>query len=771
MNEPRRKLAAIVFTDIVGFTKLTANNQSKASSLLKKQRELFQPIIKSYNGKWIKEMGDGLLLTFDTVTDAVNCCINLQETSKQIDDLTLRIGIHQGEILVEENDIIGDDVNVAARIEPFSAPGGIAISSKVHDAIIREEDFDTKYLGKPKLKGVGQKVEVYCLTSHGLKETVLSDVSAKLEPEGFQWNFYSLSGAVLTAIGILFWINISFIGIGVAYESEVASIAVLPFENKGELKDDFYAYGISSDLITDVTKAGLIRVAGLNDIEKLEYKKMSYNELSDELFVRYVAKGTLWKMDTIFQLSMEIFDTEHSKVVYNKRWQTHWKDLTVIKDDLSDNILNTLKIEIRESSKDNIVDSNPEAYEYYLRGKHQYGKSQNLDDIEIARGLLRKAITMDENLLDAKLSLGGTYTGTGDYKQAMDIFISSLNQAQDLGQKRTTDNFLNEIGILHYYQGKADSALYYWEEAVELCKELGNKNLEMGITANMGNAYWNKGEYGRAIEIHEKALEYSELSDNKKTIGIGLSNLGYMYQVIREFEKSINYLERSIAINEELDFKGMVASSLKIFGDVFANYKGDLDRAHDYYSKSLSISQEMGYKRSIGTSNYGIGDMYARQGNYIQALDYFDRYLKIVNEMGDKGGKAKCLNVIGLVYYEQSQFEKAENYFVESHSMSHIQGDSPDAIIWTNVLLNLTKKELGKDYNNSELRGLISKVNYMDYRLNYYLYELMDEQSYLITASNQLQEKIDGMDKDLKQKYLNYPLPKKVMDKSKKLNI
>jgi len=184
MSDSRRKLAAIVFTDIVGFTKLTAKDQSKASSLLKKQRELFRPIIGSFNGQLIKEMGDGLLLTFDTVTDAVNCCIKLQETSKQIDDLDLRIGIHQGEILVEDNDIIGDDVNVAARIEPFSAPGGIAISSKVHDAIIREEEFETKYLGKPKLKGVGQKVEVYCLTSHGLKETILSDVSAKLEPEG-----------------------------------------------------------------------------------------------------------------------------------------------------------------------------------------------------------------------------------------------------------------------------------------------------------------------------------------------------------------------------------------------------------------------------------------------------------------------------------------------------------------------------------------------------------------------------------------------------------
>ena len=174
MPEPTRKLAAIVFTDIVGFTKLTAEDQSQASSLLKTQRDLFQPLVAQFNGSWIKEMGDGLILTFDTVTDAVNCCIKLQDASKENDDLNLRIGIHEGEILIEENDIIGDDVNIAARIEPFAAPGGIAISNKVNDALIREADFTTKYLGKPKLKGVGQKVEVYCITSHDLPETDLS---------------------------------------------------------------------------------------------------------------------------------------------------------------------------------------------------------------------------------------------------------------------------------------------------------------------------------------------------------------------------------------------------------------------------------------------------------------------------------------------------------------------------------------------------------------------------------------------------------------------
>ena len=214
MTEPIRKLAAIVFTDIVGYTKLTAKDQSKASALLKQQRVLFRPIVESFKGMWVKEIGDGLLLTFDTVTDAVNCCIKLQEASKQIDDLDLRIGIHQGEILIEENDVIGDDVNIAARIEPFSAPGGIAITNKVHDAIIRESEFETKYLGKPKLKGVGQEVKVYCITSHDLPETKLSDVSAKLEPEGFQWNVKNTIVIAASVIGFFLIINFMFLRIG-----------------------------------------------------------------------------------------------------------------------------------------------------------------------------------------------------------------------------------------------------------------------------------------------------------------------------------------------------------------------------------------------------------------------------------------------------------------------------------------------------------------------------------------------------------------------------
>ena len=128
MVDQKRKLAAIVFTDIVGFTKLTAKDQTLASTLLTQQRDAFKPIVESHGGTWLKEMGDGLLLIFDTVTDAVECCIKIQEEALKIEEMVLRIGIHQGEILMLENDVIGDDVNVASRIEAVSAPGGIARS-------------------------------------------------------------------------------------------------------------------------------------------------------------------------------------------------------------------------------------------------------------------------------------------------------------------------------------------------------------------------------------------------------------------------------------------------------------------------------------------------------------------------------------------------------------------------------------------------------------------------------------------------------------------
>ena len=128
---------------------------------------------------------------------------------------------------------------------------------------------------------------------------------------------YALTGLVLTVIGVGFWVAVGVFGVSFGGDDEVPSIAIIPFDNKGDKEDEFYAYSISSELISDVTSAGLIRVAGLKDIESLEYQTMKYNELSEKLFVRYIAHGSIWKIDSVFQLSMELYDTKTSKVLIN----------------------------------------------------------------------------------------------------------------------------------------------------------------------------------------------------------------------------------------------------------------------------------------------------------------------------------------------------------------------------------------------------------------------------------------------------------------------
>ena len=181
MSSLKRRLAAIVFTDIVGFTDLSSKDEEGAYKLVVKQREILKPIVEKHEGEWLKEEGDGLLLSFPSSKEAVNCSIQIQTAVKNIDDLNLRIGNHQGDIIIEDKDVFGDDVNIASRIEPFAVAGGIAVSQKIQQDLSSNPEFKFKFIDTPKLKGVQQEVSVYCIISHGLPESKKSDVQAKVE--------------------------------------------------------------------------------------------------------------------------------------------------------------------------------------------------------------------------------------------------------------------------------------------------------------------------------------------------------------------------------------------------------------------------------------------------------------------------------------------------------------------------------------------------------------------------------------------------------------
>ena len=166
---PQRQLAAIMFTDIVGYTALMGKDSNKALELVRISKEIQKPIVESHKGKWLKEMGDGAMAQFSSALDAVNCSIEIQKSARAELDAKLRIGIHLGDVTLEEADVYGDGVNVASRLESIADPGGIYISESIEKAIQGQSKVQAKYLGEVRLKNVAYGLRTYALQGVGLR--------------------------------------------------------------------------------------------------------------------------------------------------------------------------------------------------------------------------------------------------------------------------------------------------------------------------------------------------------------------------------------------------------------------------------------------------------------------------------------------------------------------------------------------------------------------------------------------------------------------------
>ena len=883
MNDTKRKLAAIVFTDIVGFTKLSSKNEPAALALLEKQRELLRPIVENNNGEWLKEIGDGLLLTFGTNRDAVDCAIDIQHATKDVPDLDLRIGIHQGEVVFQGSDVVGDDVNIASRIEPFAATGGIAISGRVNSSLERDPEFETMFVGTPQLKGVSQKVEVYCIISHDLPKTDVSKVQAKIENKGFQWNLLSISGAALTLIGLLFWINLSFIGIGIADTNEVLSVAVLPFENKGEKKDDFYAYGISSDLIKDVSSTGMLRVAALADIEKLDYLEMNNDELADKLRVRYVAKGTLWKMDSVFQLSMELFDTKNSEVVWSNRWQTNWSDLSTIKGDLSNEILANLNIMVTKNAEQVNVAGNPEAYEYYLKGKYKFEKRTSLEDIEISRGMFEKAISLDSNLVDATILIGRTYMYTSEFDKAEPLFDNAVEVSKRIKNKVALSNALTSLGVVSYYRGNLDEALKIYSESNSIAKEVGDKGQIIRNLNNLSLIYSARGNQQKALEILKEMLSMAIAIDDKMRMGYGHQNLAAVYSQIgkeklsyehtlkayelaketedlnmqaaaltniaanksrnKDHDEALEGLYKVLNIFDELGDKGQVIETLyrialtyttmhkdtnvletceralllskelkddllisksyimlggaqnelgnksegfknlkkskKIYQKVnnqdglgmvtgmIANHfleTGDLDSAMHYIKESFKIHEELGNKSQILQNISFMAGLDLQKGDTESAMGHLDQSMDIAKEIKDDMRYHFYHFGKGLIYFQQKDYAQAMDGNMSKWYEWFTENEKDISLRDMSIYLVCLKK-LGRDINLSQLEILMEETpeRKYGYELNYRLYQLYDDRSYLKSSYEKIMDIKSKLDDKTGEKFINYPLESEIV--------
>ena len=758
MIKPKRKLAALVFTDIVGFTKLSAKNEPAALQILNKQRDILKPIVEEHNGDWLKEIGDGLLLTFNTNIEAVHCSIAIQEAVKFIPELELRIGIHQGEVAFQGNDVVGDDVNIAARIEPFSASGGIAISGRVNASLDRDPEFKTHFLGQPKLKGVSQTVKVYCIISHGLRQTDLSQVSSKLEPEVFQWNIKNTIGIAASGIGLFLIINFLFLRSGFSDESEVPSVAILPLDNKGAEADEFYAYGISTDLISDVTSAGLIRVASLNRIEDLG--DISANEMADQLDVRYIAEGTLWKRDSIFQLSMELYDTKTEKVVWSERWQKNWNEFPSIRDVLAENILEKLKVDYNTVSPK--IALNPDAYEFYLKAIHKFRKRDNKDDAKIAQGLADKAIELDDNLIRAKVFLANTYTEMGDNDKAIEVLGPAMEQAQRLGDKQGEGAIFSTLGTTYMNKGNLDLMIGYHEKALEIYQETGNTEKLYHNLYTIGYAYRDKGDLDKGLDYLKRSLVIAENLDNKIAIKNTLYVIGTVYKNKGDIDTAQDFLKRGQA----LAVTGLTKEETGVFhlrDGIMCYEMGEYENAIEFFNNANKILEEVANIPKYLYSLCFTGFTYNSIGSYDTALDYFERGLEQYEQLDDRLGIAMVLYGIGYRHHSMGDYDKAIEYLEKSCIILKEAGAGYQYLIQPTTALFLTYKNLGREFDKEEIHTIVNNSESFEFYINMRLYKLLDDRSYLETAYSQVKKIAQYLEPDIAKKFLNYPIPKQII--------
>ena len=371
-----RQLAAIMFTDIVGYTALMGRDEQKAFQLLDKNRQIQKPIIEQYHGKWIKELGDGVMASFNTVSDAVNAAIKIQQTCNAAKQFQLRVGIHLGEVVFENDDVFGDGVNIASRIQAIANPGSIYISEAVHNNISNKKDFQTRFAKEEKLKNVKDPVKIYQVTADGIVIAHTTPITEKIKKNRIIAIIALITTILLAAI--YFYTNSK-----KASELNEKSIAILPFDDMSPQKDhEYLSDGLAEEIINSITIIKDLKVIGRTSSFQYKGKGFDAKKIGEKLKVSNVLSGSIQLAGNVLRITTTLVQVKDNKVIWSQRFDKEPKDIFAIQDSIANNIVEKLKVTLSESEKPRLVkkETDPQVYSEYLKGfllykREEFGKS------------------------------------------------------------------------------------------------------------------------------------------------------------------------------------------------------------------------------------------------------------------------------------------------------------------------------------------------------------------------------------------------------------
>jgi adenylate cyclase len=579
-----RRLAAILAADVVGYSRLMGANESGTLAALDTLRaEFINPKLSEHQGRTVKLTGDGMLVEFPSVVNAVTCATELQVGMRQRNAnaaqdrrIEFRIGVNVGDVIVQEDDLFGDGVNVASRLEGIAPVGGIAVSQAVRDHIGKRLDVTFEDMGERRLKNIEQPVRVYSISLDRSFAREMDDAA-----------------------------SVSHV--------EKPSIAVLPFINmSGDPEQEYFSDGITEDIITDLSKVSGLSVVARNTVFTYKGKSVKVPDVARELGVEFVVEGSVRKAGSRVRVTGQLINGKDDRHVWADRYDRDLTDIFAIQDEITHAIVEQLKVKLLPQEKKSIAQAptdNVEAYTYYLRGR-QFMQRHSKSNYQLARRMFAKAVELDSLYARA-------YAGIADcdsflflhyhLEASVDSILATSAKALSLDDK---------LAEAHASRGLAFSLDRRYDEATsEFEKAIALDPNSFEAHYFYGRACVTQGKFERAATVFERAAE------NKPDDYQSVCLLIIVYRSLGRERDSENAARRGVERAERALISHPEDARAAYLGANALAVLGERDRAREWAARALAIDPD------DVLIQYNVACVYSLLGDIDQAFDLLERLL------------------------------------------------------------------------------------------------------------------------------------------------
>jgi adenylate cyclase len=555
---PRRKLAAILHADVAGFSRLMGEDEAGTHQALNKLRSAVDPLIAAHGGRIVGTAGDSVLADFSSVVDALSCAVEMQRASRAINHplpperrLELRIGINLGDVIVDGDDIFGDGVNIAARLEALAQPGTVCISQTVYDHVRNKLDLDYRPLGAHRVKNIAEPVRAYA---------VGPPATAPRPRRGWQPLAAAAGAAGLVVAGLVVWtlhdrLGWELSGLGAAPKppevaslaaparlAERPSLAVLPFENlSGDPAQNFFTDGIAEDIISALGRFSNLLVVAKSATFQFKGRNLAPAEIGRQLNARYLLGGSVRRADDRVRVTVELSEAATGRNVWSQAYDAEVKDIFGVQDDISRRVVGAAAAKLTRFERDRALAKPTEslaAYEAVLRGR-EFTSHATRESNDEAQDMFQRAIDLDPSYAAAYAELGLSI------REAVasgwtEFVADDLGRAETLAQKALSLDpastaayrLLAEINLA---RGRFDLALGQTERVLEI------KPNDAESFTTRGNILLWSGRAAEALPWLEGALRFDHA--NARTAHL----LGIAYYFLARYGEAVEAMDRGLA--------------------------------------------------------------------------------------------------------------------------------------------------------------------------------------------------------------------------------